>query len=196
MPPAEIVAKVRAGDRAAWDALYRLLKSQVAFAFWLVRPQDREDYFHRLVLQVIAAVERGQLRDPKRLVAFARTIARRRVADYVEAAVSERERSRVSEQEWLEIVDFKHNPEEQLLRQERRRQLRDALRSLPARDVEVLRRFYLDEQPMLTICAHLGVSERQFALVKTRAKAKLERVFAMGLKRGCYARLRALARAA
>jgi RNA polymerase sigma factor (sigma-70 family) len=191
---ADVVAKIQAGD---WEPAYRLLKARVRFPFALVRAQDREDQLHDLLLTVVSAVQRGQLRDPARLLAFARAIARRRVADYVEHAVKDRER-RVSEQEqeWWDIVDFRHNPEQVLLRRERRRLMRAALAALSRSDVELLTRFYLQEQSKEQICSDLTCTETQFANRKSRAAAKLEKLVHLQLKRGAYSRLQSAARAA
>jgi DNA-directed RNA polymerase specialized sigma24 family protein len=46
------------------------------------------------------------------------------------------------------------------------------LNSLPKRDREVLARFYLEEQRPERICREMGLSETQFRLVKSRAKAR------------------------
>jgi DNA-directed RNA polymerase specialized sigma24 family protein len=46
------------------------------------------------------------------------------------------------------------------------------LNSLPKRDREVLARFYLEEQAHGQICREMGLTETQFRLVKSRAKAR------------------------
>jgi RNA polymerase sigma-70 factor (ECF subfamily) len=46
------------------------------------------------------------------------------------------------------------------------------LRSIPPRDREVLIRFYLNEQPATQICREMALTETQFRLIKSRAKAR------------------------
>ena len=51
--------------------------------------------------------------------------------------------------------------------------MKDALRDISNRDREILVRFYLREQPQTQICQEMGLSETQFRLLKSRAKARL-----------------------
>jgi RNA polymerase sigma-70 factor, ECF subfamily len=46
------------------------------------------------------------------------------------------------------------------------------LRSIGKRDREVLIRFYLEEQTPERICREMGLTETQFRLIKSRAKAR------------------------
>ena len=46
------------------------------------------------------------------------------------------------------------------------------LNGLPPRDREVLVRFYLREQAADEICRDMGLTETQFRLIKSRAKAR------------------------
>jgi DNA-directed RNA polymerase specialized sigma subunit len=47
------------------------------------------------------------------------------------------------------------------------------LRELSDRDFEVLSRFYLREQTPRQICGEMGMTQVQFQLLKSRAKARL-----------------------
>jgi DNA-directed RNA polymerase specialized sigma24 family protein len=46
------------------------------------------------------------------------------------------------------------------------------LKSIGKRDREVLIRFYLEEQPAEQICREMNLTETQFRLIKSRAKAR------------------------
>jgi DNA-directed RNA polymerase specialized sigma24 family protein len=46
------------------------------------------------------------------------------------------------------------------------------LQSIPKRDREVLTRFYLNEESVDEICKNMDLSETQFRLIKSRAKAR------------------------
>lgn len=56
--------------------------------------------------------------------------------------------------------------------EERSSLVRVVLNSLPQRAWEALLRFYLDEQPEDRICAEMEITETQFRLIKSRAKAR------------------------
>lgn len=49
-----------------------------------------------------------------------------------------------------------------------------ALAGMAGRDREVLSRFYLQEQTGQRICHDMGLSEAEFRLIKSRARAVLE----------------------
>jgi len=50
--------------------------------------------------------------------------------------------------------------------------MKQVLRSLSAKDQEILTRFYLDEQTQEEICEEMRLNETQFRLLKSRAKAR------------------------
>ena len=57
------------------------------------------------------------------------------------------------------------------------------LNALTARDREMLLRFYVREQSPDQICAEMGITETQFRLVKSRAKARFAELRRIGLTR-------------
>jgi DNA-directed RNA polymerase specialized sigma24 family protein len=46
------------------------------------------------------------------------------------------------------------------------------MQGISRRDREILRRFYVEEQPQEMICEEMGLSYNQFRLLKSRAKAR------------------------
>ena len=56
--------------------------------------------------------------------------------------------------------------------QERMRLIIRVLSDIPDRDREILTRFYLREQSQEQICEEMSLTETQFRLIKSRAKAK------------------------
>ena len=54
--------------------------------------------------------------------------------------------------------------------------MKSALASLSDRDRDILVRFYLKEQPQEQICREMSLTETQFRLLKSRAKAKFGEV--------------------
>ena len=70
------------------------------------------------------------------------------------------------------ISDKRPNPERQAIEKENLGLAMRILESIPKRDREVLTRFYLEEESAEEICQTMGLSETQFRLIKSRAKAR------------------------
>ena len=70
------------------------------------------------------------------------------------------------------MVDRKQNPEQEAIVRQKSELMKSALRSLSDRDRDILVRFYLKEQPQEQICREMSLTETQFRLLKSRAKAK------------------------
>jgi RNA polymerase sigma factor (sigma-70 family) len=70
------------------------------------------------------------------------------------------------------VADRKHNPEQEAIIREKSQLMRSSLQALSERDRDILVRFYLKEQPQEQICQEMSLSETQFRLLKSRAKAK------------------------
>ena len=64
------------------------------------------------------------------------------------------------------------NPEEAAIFHQRNDLIRRVLAELSDRDQEILTRFYLQEQGQDQICDEMSLSETQFRLLKSRAKAR------------------------
>jgi len=122
-------------------------------------------------LIVVKAIRRGDLREPERLMGFVRTVVRRQVAAYIEQAVQKR-RDLTDLDAGFVVPDRKQNPEQEAMGLQRVELMKNSLSKLSERDREILLRFYLKEQPQEQICREMDLSETQFRLLKSRAKAK------------------------
>ncbi len=169
---AALVASVKAGEDAGMEQLYKLFSRGIRY--YLCRqlgPQELEDKVHDTFLIVVNAIKRGDLREPERLMGFVRTVVRRQVAAYIETAVHTR-REQTDLETGVTVADRKHNPEQEAIVKEKAALMRSALESLSKRDRDILIRFYLQEQPQEQICREMSLTETQFRLLKSRAKAK------------------------
>ena len=167
-----LVDQVKSGQDAGMEQLYRLFSRGIRY--YLCRQlgaQELDDKVHDTFLIVVHAIQRGDLREPERLMGFVRTIVRRQVAAYIDEAVHSR-REQAELDTGHAIVDLKENPEEIAMARERAGLMKAVLASLSERDREVLERFYLKEQPQDEICEQMHLSETQFRLLKSRAKAR------------------------
>lgn len=169
---AALVAQVQAGDDAGMEQLYKLFSRGIRY--YLCRqlgPQELEDKVHDTFLIVVNAIRRGDLREPERLMGFVRTVVRRQVAAYIETAVHTR-REQTDLETGISVADRKHNPEQEAIVREKAQLMKTALAELAPRDRDILVRFYLKEQSQEQICEEMSLTETQFRLLKSRAKAK------------------------
>jgi RNA polymerase sigma-70 factor (ECF subfamily) len=120
---------------------------------------------------VVQAIRRGELREPSRLMGFVRTIVRRQVAAHIDKVVHTR-RDQIDLDSTIRLADPDGNPEEQAIFSERTDLINRVLGELSRRDREILTRFYLLEQDQDQICSEMALSETQFRLLKSRAKAR------------------------
>jgi|GEM_PF-428543 RNA polymerase sigma factor (sigma-70 family) len=168
----ELVEQIRAGDQEAMERLYRMFARGIRFyLFRQLGIQDLDDRVHDVFLIVVQAIRRGELREPERLMGFVRTVVRRQVATHIERIMQSRRRN-VDADSSLLLIDSRQNPEKDLLDDQKVQLMREALRSLSARDREILTRFYLREESQEQICREMGLTETQFRLLKSRAKAR------------------------
>ncbi len=169
---ADVVARIRSGDPQGAEELYRVFSRGVRF--YLCRqlgPEDLEDRVHDTFLAVLQAIHRGDLREPERLLGFVRTVVKRHVAGRIHEAVHRR-RQQAALDSGQPVADVRHDPERDLISRQRQQIMEEVLRSVSARDREILTRFYLLEQSQEQICADMRLTETQFRLLKSRAKAR------------------------
>lgn len=175
LSPAEwglLVSQIKAGEDAGMEHLYKLFSRGIRY--YLCRqlgPQELEDKVHDTFLIVVNAIKRGDLREPERLMGFVRTVVRRQVAAHIEHVVHTR-REQTDLESGVAIADRKQNPEQEAMIRQKAELMKSALDGLSKRDRDILVRFYLQEQPQEQICHEMSLTETQFRLLKSRAKAK------------------------
>ena len=167
-----LVQQIKAGSDEGMEQLYRLFSRGIRY--YLCRqlgPQELEDKVHDTFLIVVNAIKRGDLREPERLMGFVRTVVRRQVAAYIEQAVHNR-REQAELETGISVADRSQNPEQSAMVKQKAELMKSALAALSQRDRDILIRFYLQEQPQEQICREMSLTETQFRLLKSRAKAK------------------------
>jgi RNA polymerase sigma factor (sigma-70 family) len=142
-----------------------------AHLFRKIDPQSVNDQIHEITVIVLEAIRGGVLRDPRRVMGFVRTIARRRVAAFVRDSI--RVRRQVGQNGFVhQTSSSEPSPEAQACRSENLERVRRALQSLRVRDREILIRFYYREQDPKQICREMRLTQTQYRLFKSRAIAK------------------------
>ena len=169
---ADLVDRIRAGEVTAMEELYRIFSTGVRF--YLCRQlgaQDLEDRVHDAFVIITQSIRRGDLRDPERLMGYIRTVVRRQVAAQIETVVQARRNCSPADVGFA-LRDHHPNPEVEVIERQNTQVAIRLLQSIPTRDREVLTRFYLREQSAEQICRELDLTETQFRLIKSRAKAR------------------------
>jgi RNA polymerase sigma factor (sigma-70 family) len=168
----DLVDGVRRADPLALQELYDLFSKGIRFYLWRhLGVQDLDDRLHDSFLAVTQAIQRGELRHPERLLGFVRTVVRRQVATHIENAVQAR-RNCFSYDILTTLHDRRLGPEEEAIQNEYQDVAMRLLGSISERDREVLTRFYLREQSAGQICRDMKLTDTQFRLIKSRAKAR------------------------
>ena len=169
---AELVDKIKQNDTTGLEELYRVFSRGVRFYLCKqLGPQDLDDRVHDTFLTVAQAIQRGDLREPERLMGYVRTIVRRQIAAQIEENVQSRKHE--IDLDWgLAVRDAGSDPEQIAIQSQSEDIARKVLKSIAPRDREVLIRFYLEEQTAEQICGEMSLTETQFRLLKSRAKAR------------------------
>jgi RNA polymerase sigma-70 factor (ECF subfamily) len=169
---AGIVSRIQTGEHSAMEELYLIFGKGIRY--YLCRqlgPQELDDKVHDTFLIVVQAIQRGDVREPERLMGFIRTVVRRQVAAYIDQVVHSR-REELDLELGARIADRRRNPEQNVVVRQKAAIMRAVLEQLPDRDREILIRFYLREEPQERICLEMDLTETQFRLFKSRAKAR------------------------
>jgi RNA polymerase sigma-70 factor, ECF subfamily len=168
----ELVERIRSGESDSMKELYLLFSKGIRF--YLCRqlgPQELDDKVHDTFVVVVQAIKRGELREPQRLMGFVRTIVRRQVAAHIDRVVHSR-KEQVELDPGIRLADPRENPEQKAIFHQNTELIHRVLSELNERDREILTRFYLNEQSQEQICAEMSLTETQFRLLKSRAKAR------------------------
>lgn len=168
----DLVARIKSEDSRALEDLYRVFARGIKYQICRqLGPQDLEDKVHDCFLIVVQAIRKGELREPERLMGFVRTVVRRQIAAYIEAVVQSRKQTADLET-GRALADYNRDPEHRILEREEEELAYRVLKGISRRDREILIRFYLREEPQAVICEKMNLTETQFRLLKSRAKAR------------------------
>jgi len=167
-----IVEGILGKDQAAFEELYRQLHGLRYLLAKRLGHQDAEDRFHDIILIIVNNIRRGKIRYPECLAGYAQTLVRNTVAAGIASLVHVRTNTKPEHEVAAFLPDQRPSPEADAVRQERTDIAYRVLRAMPERDRQMLVRFYMKEQGQKEIQRELGITETQFRLIKSRAKAR------------------------
>lgn len=183
--PGDLVRRIQAGDLAAESELVERYGEGLAFLLrrW-ARDQDAaSDLYQETFRLALEKIRRGEVRDPDRLPAFLRSLAKNLSIDYYR-----RETRRGSREDSIEDTVALPLPESEpdqlgrLLREEKIGLVRRLLSELSLeRDREILIRFYIHEEDKERIREDLGLSRPEFNVVLFRARRRYQTLFEKAL---------------
>ena len=181
-----LVSRIQAGDPHAVMALYELMNGGVRLMLTRnVASHEIEDRIHNVFVIVLQAIQSNQVKDPERLMGFIWTVTQRQVhrqiGENIRARRSQECRESLAGASGREVEGFADSHQQSEL-------MSSALMRLSCNDQEILRRFYIEEQPKELICDDLKLTPDQFRVRKSRAKAKLAEAGQMAMRpaRGTY----------
>jgi RNA polymerase sigma-70 factor (ECF subfamily) len=178
-----VVNLIQRGDPAGEETLYQtLLRGARRFLQRRLGTQDVDDRVHDVFLIVAGTIRRGEVQHPERLMAFVRTVLYRQLNLAIGDVIRGRD-SFGGIEETAHLTSAEPTPEQQVIAGQKLTLMMDMLRGMCDRDFEVLSRFYLREQPPEQICAEMELTQVQFQLLKSRAKARLAGIMRKKLAR-------------
>lgn len=179
-----LVKTVALGDPSGMAELHKLFYRGLV-CFFREFNDESHDLAQEVLIEVVDAIRRDMVLYPERLCGFVRTVARRKLGTRIGRAVRSRIRE-VGSEAAENAVDHRSTPEEEAVAREQEAIAERVLRSLRARDREVLIRFYVESQDPEVICKEMGLSETQFRLLKSRAKARFTELGRqLVIRKGC-----------
>ena len=176
--PAELVSRIRAGERSAEEELVRRYSRGVSFVIRQSISDNSlaEDIYQDSFRLVLEKVRAGELRDPDRLSGFVCSVARNLVLEQFRRHSQRGERQQQDFEQPIPSVE--PSQLDQLLREEQGNLARQVLAALPSdRDRKVLYRFYIADDEKEEICADLGVTSLHFNQILCRARERYKKLY-------------------
>lgn len=182
--PSELVRRIRAGEGEAEQEMVERYSRGVIFLLRELTgdPAQADDLHQETFCLVLEKVRAGELREPDKLPAFIRQLARNLfIAEYRRDV----KRPVVSGDEAMAVApDPAPGPLTRVLDKENAAIVRRLLAELePERDREILLRFFVAEHRKEEICADFGLSSLHFNRVLHRARRRLGDLLARHHKR-------------
>lgn len=177
--PGDLVLRIGSGDRRAEAELVERYGEGVLFLLcrWTRSRDEADDLYQETFRRGIEKIRAGEVRDPERLPAFLRGLAKNLTTDHYRRAALRGGRESPIESS-PEPADDMPGQLGALLRREKIGIVRRLLSELPLeRDRQVLVRFYIQEEDKERICDDLGLSRSDFNVVLFRARRRYQLLF-------------------
>lgn len=178
--PGDLVFRIQAGDRRAEAELVERYGEGLAFLLrrWARTHDAASDLYQETFRLALEKIRKGEVRDPERLPAFLRSLAKNLSIDYYRRETRRGDREAPIEEAELPLPEVEAGQLGRLLRQEKIGLVHRLLAELPLeRDRQILTRFYLQEEDKERIREDLGLSSAEFNVVLFRARRRYQALF-------------------
>lgn len=168
----DLVKRIQRDEDSAKGELFAIFNKGIQF--FIVRQlgcRDLDDKVHEIFRILLRAIQRGDLREPERLIESVRVVTQQQILLSINPAVDSRRTELHSEVDEC-VADSQKNPEQAFEFKQRVKMMKRVLRDLSKKDCGILTRFYLREQTEQEICDEMGLSHTQFRLLKSRANTR------------------------
>jgi len=170
----DYVERLKNGDaeteRHFTDYFGKLLR--VKLRARLCHAQTIEDLTQETFLRVLIALKsKNCLQSPESLGAFVNTVCQNLLFELYRSKSS----TQLSLPDHLDIPDERVNAESALVTEDRKRQVRQVLEDLPAKDRDLLRMVFYEETDKDEICRRFSVDRQYLRLLVHRAKARFRK---------------------
>jgi len=179
LSPGDLVERIRSGDTGAEEELVARFGEGLAFLLrrWTRDRITAEDLYQETFRLALEKIRRGEVRDPDKLLAFLRSLARNLSIAHYRRDARQESREEPLDQEHLEPAAGLSVPEAgplgRLLHEEKTALVRRVLQELRSeRDRQVLFRFYIAEEDREHIQSAMGLSGPELNLVLFRARRR------------------------
>src|SRR5215813_10136342 len=170
---ADLVRRIMVGDQLAEEELYSRYRQGVSFIIRRWVKTEVEDLCQETFRIALEKIRHGEVREPDKLSGFICGLARNLAIGHLRPRPHWRPESQNED-----IIDRAPNPEEELLRQERAKIVRQVISEMSSdRDRQILFRFYIAEEEKEKICADLGLTSLHFNRVLSRAKQRFKELY-------------------
>lgn len=176
--PAQLVARIRQGERTAEEELVRRYSRGVSIILRRLAGSETvaDDLYQDVFLRAVEKIRAGEVRDPERLSGFICSLARNLAIDYLRRSAPEKASADAAA--GLSIADPAPGPLARVLHLEDAAAIRQVMSELSSdRDRQVLYRFYLKEEDKDAICADLNLTSLQFNRVLHRARERFRELY-------------------
>jgi hypothetical protein len=169
-----LIAQLKAGEDTGREQLYKLFNRGIRYYLpFQLAPQELNHKIYDMMAVVLEAIQRGELDDSDVLMPFIRSVARKHLQTYI-AQSSPTEPSLLGPGSRVAVPPGKEDPDLVAVIKRKMALMRRVLSCLSQRDLDILDRFYLQEQRYEQFCGEMCVTETQFRLLKSRVKVNFE----------------------
>ena len=165
-----LVARIRAGHRGAeTEMVHRYSKTLFYFLKRLTGDHELcSDLYQETFRVVLEKLRRGLLTDPEKLASYIRATARNLF--YVQGR---KKKPESADEDLPEPIDLQSDQLAQMIRGEERHLVHRLLSEMkPARDRDLLKRYYLAEENKDRLCREFGLDSLYFNRVLSRARER------------------------